>query len=447
MPKAAFGYNDYFLSQKNQQVPVIFDSKRAINPHMLFMGKSGTGKTFNLKRIIRSLLKTSDKQIRVHIFDIHGDISVEGESVVKFSESTQYGFNPLEINPDPDFGGVRKQIQSFLRAIADNDRAVGSKQEAALRALLTSLYAANGFTDKPESWRLDDGIQRRFPKKNPTLADAYRFAQAKLKALYLGSDSATVQAYEVHAKRASAFQAKAKSAARTGGGMSNEEREKLEEELEATGEKAIESFRSFVKSIKSGRELEDSIQYDSKEVMKSVVDKLENLNAKGIFRPDPPPFDPDAQIWRYDIRALSDSETELKMFVYFRLKSIFNRAKQRGLQDDVIDVVVIDEAHNYFNNESDNILNIIAKEARKFGLMMICASQSPTHFSDDFLTNVGTKVLLGIDKGFWDGAVRKLKIDEKTLKFIVPKRTLAVQIENDGELAPRFVGVQLPAAA
>jgi DNA helicase HerA-like ATPase len=443
--KAAFGYNDYFLSQQQKQIPVIFDSKRAINPHMLFMGKSGTGKTFNLRRIIRSLLKTSVKPVLVHIFDVHGDIEVEGESEVKFSESTQYGFNPLEVNPDPDFGGVRNQIQAFLRTISETDRAVGSKQEAAIRSLLTSLYAANGFTDKPDSWRLDDGVQRRFPKKNPTLADAYRFAQAKLKALYMGSDSACVQSYEAFAKRAGSFNAKAKNAARSGGGLANDEREKMQEELEALGDKAIDSYRNFIKSVKTGREMEDSIQYDSKEVMKSVVDKFENLNAKGIFRPEPPPFDPAAQVHRYNIRALKIPER--KMFVYFRLTEIFYRALQRGIQDDVVEIVVIDEAHNYFTDDGENILNIIAKEARKFGLMMICASQSPTHFSDDFLSNVGTKVLLGIDKMFWDGAVRKLKIDEKTLKFIVPKRTLAVQIDNDGELAPRFVGVQLPTMA
>jgi hypothetical protein len=39
----------------------------------------------------------------------------------------------------------------------------------------------------------------------------------------------------------------------------------------------------------------------------------------------------------------------------------------------------------------------IAKEARKFGIALLAASQAPGHFSQDFLGNVGTEVLLGLD--------------------------------------------------
>ena len=63
--------------------------------------------------------------------------------------------------------------------------------------MLTDLYAANGFyEDKPDSWRLDDGIARRYPKKYPTLQDAARFSAAKLRALYLGADAKAVAALE-----------------------------------------------------------------------------------------------------------------------------------------------------------------------------------------------------------------------------------------------------------
>jgi hypothetical protein len=113
----------------------------------------------------------------------------------------------------------------------------------------------------------------------------------------------------------------------------------------------------------------------------------------------------------------------------------------------VVEIAVLDEAHLFFTDEVDNPLNVLAKEARKFGLALVCASQSPTHFSEDFLGNVATKIILGIDEMYWDGSVRKLKIEPKTLQYIMPKRTLAVQIKTgDGERA-RFIGVEIPAAA
>ncbi len=175
--------------------------------------------------------------------------------------------------------------------------------------------------------------------------------------------------------------------------------------------------------------------------MKSVVERLENLNAIGIFKTITPPFDEKNPIWRYVIKSLSMDEK--KLFVYFRLEEIFYQSVQRGVQDDIVDIIILDEAHNFFTDDDDNIINTIAKEARKFGLALICASQSPTHFSDDFVSNVGTKIILGIDQMYWDGSVRKLKIDPKILEFITPHKTMALQINNKGELRAKFRQVLL----
>jgi hypothetical protein len=175
------------------------------------------------------------------------------------------------------------------------------------------------------------------------------------------------------------------------------------------------------------------------------VERLESLNAIGIFRPEPPPFDANASVWRYDLRALAADEARL--FVEFALGDLFRQARRRGIQDQVVEVVVLDEAHQFFTDDPDNPINRLAKEARKFGLALVCASQSPTHFSEDFLANVAMTVILGIHEMYWDGAVRKLKVDPKTLRYIRPKRTLAVQIKTSSGDPARFVGVEITPAA
>lgn len=45
---------------------------------------------------------------QVDIFDYHGDIEIPGAETVLFSEATRYGFNPLVLNTDPHYGGVRR---------------------------------------------------------------------------------------------------------------------------------------------------------------------------------------------------------------------------------------------------------------------------------------------------------------------------------------------------
>jgi DNA helicase HerA-like ATPase len=438
--KIIFGIDSAFV-RKGETIPVVWDSTRVINAHMLLTGKSGTGKTFTLKKIIQQLQKQSNNQIRIRIIDVHGDIDIEGCSTIKFSEASPYGFNPLAINPDPDFGGVRKRIQSFMSALNKTSRKLGPKQESVLRNILLDLYAANGFYEKdPASWHLNDSRGQRLlhngkPKKYPTLDDAYRYANFKHKAMFLGTSNKAILNLEEVNKKAKKLYLSQKNIHRA---LSKEETEQMQAELRTTGETAIEAYSNYIKSIESGMELTDLIKYDSIDSIKSLVDRLSNLVASGIFKNQEPTFDPNSTIWRYDVKALTNLD-EKKLFVYFLLEEIFHKRVEMGEQKDVVEMVFLDEANLFFSDEADNIINIISKEARKFGLGLCCASQSPTHFSEDFISNVGTKIILGLDQMFWDGSVRKLKVEQQALEWIVPHQKMVVQINNKAELKNRFI--------
>jgi DNA helicase HerA-like ATPase len=246
---------------------------------------------------------------------------------------------------------------------------------------------------------------------------------------FLGTGQAAITNLEIANKAAAAYQRKLLEALRRGDKAFTDE--KLEADLDKAKQKAIDAFTEYANSIVTGRELHDLMKYDSTDVLKSVVDRLENLNAIGIFKATPPPFDPNAQVWRYNIKALTMEER--KLFVLFRLEEIFADAVQRGEQDDVVEVVILDEAHIYADEDPDNIINNIAKEARKFGLAMICASQSPTHFTEDFISSVATKVILGIDEMYWRGSVTKMRVTEEALAWIKPQKTMLVQLKTRGE--------------
>lgn len=438
--KILFGIDSAFI-KKGENVQVVWDSKRAINAHMLIVGKSGTGKTFTLRKIVEQLQQQSNHKTRIRIIDVHGDIDLPGCSSIKFSESSEYGFNPLSVNPDPDFGGVRKKIQSFMSALNKTSRKLGPKQESVLRNILLDLYAANGFYEKEsKSWSLYDDNGNRLmhngkPKKFPTLEDAYRYANFKHKAMFLGTSNKAVLNLEEVNKKAKQIYIKQKNVHRA---PTKEDGEKMKAELVTAGENAVTAYSNYIQSIENGMELTDLIKYDSIDSIKSLVDRLGNLVSCGIFKNKEPAFDNNSDIWRYDIRALTNLD-EKKLFVYCLLEEIFQNRVQEGQQDDVVEMIFLDEANLFFNDESDNIINIISKEARKFGLGLCCASQSPTHFSEDFISNVGTKIILGLDQMFWDGSVRKLKIEQQALEWIVPHQKMVVQINNKAELKNRFI--------
>jgi len=481
--RVTFGH-DAGAKKRGEILPVEWDSKRLVNGHCLLVGMSGAGKTHTLRKMVSQMRESAEdsSRLRVHIFDVHGDIEIPGASTVMFSEQTNYGMNPLRVNADPHFGGLRKRVQGFITTVNRVMRSLGGKQEAALRNILYDVYAQHGFhQDDPGTWEIDDssahlisdgsdnrlyldvpmaekdqakalgarwdgdrrcwwvaadlyqgGITRWPPRTagrtHPSIPDALNYARRVLKLSFMGSDQEAITSLEIFNRATTQYQKKVLDAMKRGEQAFQDE--KLQADLEKAATKAIEAYTNYVQSIRTGRELDDLMKYDSTDVLKSVVDRLENLNAIGIFKATPPPFDPNAQVWRYNLKALSMEER--KLFVLFRLEELFARAVERGEQDDVVEVVMIDEAHIYADDDPDNIMNTIAKEARKFGLAMICASQSPTHFPEDFISSVATKVILGIDEMYWRQSSIKMNVPEEAIKWIRLQSTMLVQAKEKG---------------
>lgn len=484
--KVRWGY--CAAERKNgRDVPVEWDSRTIVNGHALIVGGSGMGKTYTLRRMISEMLETAQpgKAPRIHVFDVHGDIEIEGASTVQFSEQTTYGMNPLRINPDPHYGGVRKRIQGFVATINKVMQKLGTKQEAVLRNILLDVYTRHGFRhDDPDTWHINDDMARlvsdgsdnrlyldvpmaekdtlkelgvgarwdnelrcwwippeaytgavtrwspkTLDRTHPSISDALRYARNRLQMSFLGTGVEAITNLEIANKAAAAYQRKVLDALRRGDATYKDEA--MQADIEKAKAKAVETFTDYVRSISSGNELNDLMKYDSTEVLKSVVERLENLNAIGIFKPMPAPFDPRNPVWRYHIKALSKEER--KLFVLFRLEELFAQAVQRGEQEDITEVIILDEAHIYADDDDQNIINTISKEARKFGVALIAGSQSPTHFPEDFIASVATKVILGIDEMYWRGCVNKLRVTEQALDFVKSKRTILVQMKASGQ--------------
>lgn len=412
------------------------DTSSLVNNHMMIVGGSGTGKTYNLRKIVRGLVK--DPKNTIHILDVHGDIDI-GEDItdtIKFSESSLNGLQPLSISHDLDYGGVRKKIRSFISMINRTTRALGSKQEPVLMNLMMDLYSANGFyADIPDSWDINKEIRKNttFKKRYPTISDLKKFTEYKYKQMYIGSNSKTIAKLEQFTKKMKFLQKNANKDTK----FEDSELIKLKDELKTL-------FSEYVDSIENGKELDELIKYDSKEVIKAIYEKLEVLESSGIFKDKFPTFDKTKQVKRYDIKSLAKDEQ--KMFVDVLLENIFFLAKQSGIKPEADTYIVIDEAHMFTTSDDKHIINIIAKEARKFGIGLILASQSFTHFSDDIIQSTATKMILGIDEMFRAGSAKKLDVDVKRFGYIVPHVTAMIQVKNKGSSDNKFWDVKLNAA-
>lgn len=484
---------------KNRAAPwetipgVVWNSDKLQNGHTLVIGRPGAGKTTLLKRMIAQMQDTSTG-VRFHVFDVHGDIEIPGASEVMFSEFTPYGLNPLKVGEDKHFGGVRKCIQTFIRTVSRATGNLGARQEAVLRKLLEDVYRRNGFdAEKPETWHVDphashlvsDGSDNRlyldvpFPDKDdakalgafynrdnrlwwvhteaytgaitrwkpktagrmhPSLKDVLVYAQRLLTISFMGSDQEAITKLDIFQKAAASHQRKELEMVRAGGVNRPSGDDDSESPLGKAKGKAIESYIRFIESVRTGRELEERIKYDDVGQLKSVVDRLETLRATGLFKPEQPPFDENAPIWRYKLNALSREEK--KMFVMFRLQELFYAAIERGHQDKICDVLVLDEVALYVDEGGDDILTIIAREARKFGISVLAAAQDSL-LPQGFIASLATKIVLGIDRSFWAAAATKMGLAADTLKWIQPKETFVVQMQDSSPMSGEWQGVML----
>lgn len=495
--------------------PVVVDTMKVINPHLQVTGVSGMGKTYTLQELVTSFVESAadlGQPVRVHVFDPHGDIQLPYASLVKFSEATGYGYNPLEVNPDRDYGGVRRSIQKFIAAIKKH-KTLGTKQEAVMRYLLEDLYAAHGFkADDPQTWWPDDprmirsvmkgrenrvyvdvayehrdrfkallrdpatgryrgGFDdfdndpalrskkcwwverdhyagdflmwepRNLFKTAPTLDDVVRFTERKLKAHFCGTNSAAMALLKDVNQAARAYHRKVTELSKRDAALDEGEKAELTKALEKAKEKATDAYTSYLDAIVSGRELDDMIRYNSTDVLTSVYERFQNLRAIGIYSPVPPPFDPQKPIWQYQIKPLEIPVQS--MFVDMVCARIFERAMQRGVQNDVVELLVLDEGKRFVGESNDDILNKISNEARKFGLGLWIMSQTPEHFPDDFIKSTGTILVLGLAKADTNLAARKLGVDESLLSSVVPQKTALAQIKSRGTLSADFQTVSL----
>jgi hypothetical protein len=492
----------------------IFDSMTAVNPHMLFAGPSGSGKSHQLNRTILTL---AEQGAQVFVIDLHGDLGDFSElapyrnspipdglvHTIDFGEQTQYGLPPLDLLPNT---GPRKRANSFIDLL-HRQGTLGPKQKTALFRLLMELYKNHGFyQEDPTTWTLNNDprnkqsvtvtprpgmvalpgldwftkspaekemlkqtyalsfngqqsnakfwevpenhamaadAQARWGvtdgKRYPTLADVRRHLWDRYVMMKTGQSDKAIRALDkviaLAAKRARLRTRKMTDALEADLG-------KLESQIEKAQDESLAAFEEGMKNIDSGKELEELLMWDSADAIKGLFDRIEALERSGIFQGNPPPFSPEVPIWRYNIKDLSDPEQVL--FVEVLLENIFAQAKARGEADGPDTFILLDEAHKFVIEDGDHIINRVVKEARKFGLGVILASQAFVHFSDDLLMSSGLKLVLGCPEMYREPMRRKLGLDMldirgkkiNPLALIRQKSTAMISIQTAGENAP-----------
>ncbi|MBB3267781.1 DNA helicase HerA-like ATPase [Azospirillum sp. OGB3] len=427
-------FGTYKPEEGPEEVPVYWDSAKVMNSHFTVIGPSGSGKTTRLRRLMAGMALVNPK-IRFVVLDPHGDMGVTGEDSFRFSTTSELGLNPLIVREDPDYGGVTRAIETFIKTISRTSRPLGSKQEHTLHNILLDLYAYLGFhADRPETWnyRFDDRHNPEMSKRHPTVKTLKWFMERKLTQVFLGTSSETVAALDDLSRKLRSMDRAIKKEIRG---------EETSVDVDKLKDKCRELFERFLEGMNDGQEVSALFRYGNKDVLQSCYERICNLERSGLFRADTYVFDPSAPIWRYDLSALSSDGQ--RMAVDFILDEIFSTARGEGQKPETEIFILLDETHKFITSEPDHIISVLAREARKFGLGLILSSQNLTDFPDEILAQMGTKFVLGVDPIFLDRAAKKLKVDTRRLERIQTHKSSIIAIKNKGDSGTRWLDMTL----
>lgn len=397
--------------KSNPKEQVVWDTKELVNGHWMLVGGSGTGKTHQIRHILNTV---KDQGVKAYIFDPHGDIIIDEQlsSSVRFHETCPYGINPLVINPDPYYGGVRRRINSFISMVNRYSTQLDYKQEAALRHLMKDLYASRGIEhDKPETW--SSGAP-------PTLTDLKNSIYGKLKAFTFGNLHYTSRFLSDMSFQMAELRRFYANDNKSG---------IVKEKIDAIKTGLKEAFIEYIEFANGDDGIDEYIRYESADTLKAVYDRIENIEGLGVFKSQAPPFDTAKPIHHYDMGPLYIEEQGY--MVELSLEQIFVKATQDGFKTDIDTMIVLDEAQRFFSSEDhDHIISVISREGRKFGIGLVLATQNCASFTDDIIINSGTRVILGVDEAYLLPLSKAMGIDPNRVRFTQPKKTALIQLKT-----------------
>ena len=408
------GHN-FFIPSKE----IIWDYRKEQNPHAMIIGKSGSGKTYLLRNILKNFTLKEKGKINVFVIDFHGDLEIEDSQTIEYNKNdiNSAGIGIFEFDYFSKAGGIYNRVDELVKIFENSFfPQMSPLRKALLKKLLLDVYYKKGYDpDNPATWK-------DFSKL-PTLDDLGEFINtivSILKEMKETKQKANYSASLVELRNLLLYK-----------------EDYSEDELKTKANESFERYKKELFSEKQPIEKELGIKDFNFYLKKNVLNSLENLeiyinamiNSK-IFSKNNPILQKDKNVFRFNLKYLED-ETMLfianliiqRVFTKLRMKYEY----KKGTNTDINTYIVIDESKLILPNREKNndlhFVNRIVSEARKYGLGIILASQRIAHYSQEMISNISTKIVLNTDESEQPIVKKKLGIkDGKIFEQIKSKQ-------------------------
>ncbi|WP_456470016.1 ATP-binding protein [Caminibacter sp.] len=419
------GHNLFIPSKE-----VVWNYRTEQNPHLMIIGKSGSGKTFLLRNILRHFALNEKKRINVFVIDFHGDLEIKESQTIEYNKNspTSAGIGVFEFDYYSKAGGIYNRVDELIKIFENSFfNSMSPLRKALLKKLLLDVYIQKGYNpDDKSTWN-------KPASQLPTLEDLANLIRNIITILQEMKKNKTSPDFSVAVNQFKEL-------------LKNKSNYKNDAELIKAADDIYEMYKKELlekeKSIEEKLGIKDFGFYTKKNVLNSLESieiYINSMIESKIFSKNNPVLKKEYNVFRFNLKYLED---DLMLFVAnLIIQRIFTKLRMRyeykqNETSNLNTYIVIDESKLILPNKERNndlhYINRIVSEARKFGLGIILASQRIAHYSQEMLSNIATKIVLNTDESEQPVVRKKLGIkDGRIFEQIKSKEYGIAYVKNN----------------
>lgn len=391
----------------------------------LFMGTSGSGKTYTLRNMIARVYK---RGTTMHIMDVKGDFGYEqfestglgryvtpdDFNIITFSYfDGGSSLNPLQVPRSAEGGGVVMTIESVKALVKKYNPKLGGKQVGYLGEVLKAVYADFGIQhDDEATWE----------RKAPTLQDVFEKLTVIYHCITSGLDSGSVGTIMDEIGRA-----KRKNLGTIRKGEDEgDDGDSIALNIADEMEKVFETLQAILKSQLSYENLKrngtgEEWEHWSKDSVYSLRDTIGQMVESRLFTGNPSRTFA-GKINLYDMTQISPDHQQLMMGIIaarvFAMGVLGTKLSGAFDPKYASHILVADEGKHVKEISKSPLspTNRLATEGRGFGLGVWIGVQQPDQVTQDFLRNVSFFFLLKTPESSSKEMIRMFNVKPNQLK-------------------------------
>lgn len=378
-------------------------SPRLNNFNGVFLGTSGSGKTWTLRQMIARVYR---RGTTFHILDVKGDfmpknfietglsnyVSEDDFNIISFTYfDGGSSLNPLQVPRSQEGGGVVMTIEIAKELVSMFNRKLGPKQISYLGEVLKAVYS---------DFKIDHEDESSWSNPAPTFTDVYDKLTLIYQCIASGLDSGSVGSIMSEIGRA-----KRKAIKEIRKGREEEQDENsIALGCQETAANAADVIAGIVKSQLTLESLErngtgEEWEHWSKETVYSLRDTINQMVESRLFTGEMSKVMP-GKINVYDVTSISPAHQQIMMEIIARRVFAMGvlQTKKTGNADPKFasHLLVCDEGKHAKAISKDPLspVNRIATEGRGFGVGVWMGVQQPDQVTQDQLRNFAFYFLL-----------------------------------------------------